>query len=56
MITINPNNYIQLLQTFPPRPIKSEKDLLAVQDVSDRLVDADEITPSVFVKRYSHEN
>lgn len=53
MITINPSNYIQLLQTFPLRPIKA---LLAVQDVIDRIVDADEITPSVFVKRYSHEN
>ena len=56
MITINHNNYIQLLQTFPPQPIKSEKDLLVVQGVIDRIVDADEITPSVFVKRYSHEN
>lgn len=34
-----------LLQIFPPRPIKSEKDLLAVQGVIDRIVDADEITP-----------
>ncbi len=34
-----------LLQTFPPRPIKSEKDLHAVQEVIDRIVDADEMTP-----------
>jgi HTH-type transcriptional regulator / antitoxin HigA len=45
MITAEPNNYIQLLQRFPPRPIKSENDLLAVQDVIDRIVDADKITP-----------
>jgi HTH-type transcriptional regulator / antitoxin HigA len=45
MITTEPNNYIQLLQTSPPRPIKSENDLLAVQDVIDRIVDADKITP-----------
>ncbi|GBO54830.1 hypothetical protein APA_2881 [Pseudanabaena sp. lw0831] len=44
MITAEPNNYIQLLQRFPPRPIKSEKDLLAVQEMIDRIVDADEIT------------
>jgi hypothetical protein len=53
MITINHNNYVQLLQTVPPRPIKAS---LAVHDVIDRIVDADEITPSVFFKRYSHEN
>jgi HTH-type transcriptional regulator / antitoxin HigA len=41
----NEPNYIQLLQTFPPRPIKSDEDLLAVQDVIDRIVDANQITP-----------
>jgi HTH-type transcriptional regulator/antitoxin HigA len=45
MTTAEPNNYIQLLQRFPSRPIKSEKDILAVQEMSDRIVDADEITP-----------
>ncbi len=39
------NSYIELLQKFPPRPIKSDEELLAVQEVVDALLDSGEITP-----------
>lgn len=39
------DSYIELLQKFPPRPIKSEAELLAVQEVVDALLDSGEITP-----------
>lgn len=45
MFTTEPNSYIELLQKFPPRPIKSEADFLAVQKVIDTLLDSGEITP-----------
>jgi HTH-type transcriptional regulator / antitoxin HigA len=45
MFTTEPNNYIDLLQKFPPRPIKSEVEFLAVQEVIDTLLDSSEITP-----------
>jgi HTH-type transcriptional regulator/antitoxin HigA len=45
MFTTEPNSYIELLQKFPPRPIKSEAELLAVQEVIDTLLDSGEITP-----------
>jgi len=44
MFTIEPNSYIELLQKFPPRPIKSEVELLSVQAVIDSLLDSGEIT------------
>ncbi len=34
-----PKTYIELLQEFPPRPIKSEEDLFATQQVIDSLID-----------------
>ena len=34
-----PNTYIELLLAFPPRPIKSESELLATQKVIDSLID-----------------
>lgn len=34
-----PKTYIELLQEFPPRPIKSEEELLATQEVIDSLID-----------------
>lgn len=34
-----PKTYIELLQAFPPRPIKSESELLATQKVIDSLID-----------------
>ena len=37
--------YIELLKKIPPRPIKSEADLLTVQKVIDELIDSKEITP-----------
>ncbi len=45
MLTIEASNYIKLLQEFPPRPIKSEEDLISVQNVIDKLIDSGEITP-----------
>jgi HTH-type transcriptional regulator/antitoxin HigA len=45
MFTTEPNSYIELLQKFPPRPIKSEAEFLAVQEVIDTLLDSGEITP-----------
>jgi HTH-type transcriptional regulator/antitoxin HigA len=36
--------YIELLKTFPPRPIASEKELLATQDVIDSLIDRGQLT------------
>lgn len=45
MFTTESNSYIELLHKFPPRPIKSEEELLAVQEVIDTLLDSGEITP-----------
>ena len=39
-----PKTYIELLQAFPPRPIKSEEELLASQQVIDSLLDRDRLT------------
>ena len=36
--------YIELLKTFPPRPINSEEELLATQKVIDALIDQEELT------------
>ena len=38
-------SYIKLLQTFPPRPIKSDEELLATQNVIDSLLDHTPLTP-----------
>jgi HTH-type transcriptional regulator / antitoxin HigA len=45
MFTTEPNSYIELLQNFPPRPIKSEEDFLATQKRIDSLLDSGQITP-----------
>jgi len=45
MLKTQSSNYINLLPEFPPRPIKSEEDLLAVQQVIDTLLDSGELTP-----------
>jgi HTH-type transcriptional regulator/antitoxin HigA len=37
--------YIELLKTFPPRPIASEEELLATQNVIDSLIDRTALTP-----------
>jgi len=34
-----PKTYIELLQEFPPRPIKSQEEMLATQKVIDFLID-----------------
>jgi HTH-type transcriptional regulator / antitoxin HigA len=36
--------YIDLVNEFPPRPIRSEEDFIAVQKVVDALLDADRIS------------
>ncbi|HEY9848027.1 MAG TPA: transcriptional regulator [Leptolyngbyaceae cyanobacterium] len=41
----NNNAYIELIKNFPPRPINSEKELLATQKVIDSLIDRSELTP-----------
>ncbi|MEH1868066.1 MAG: transcriptional regulator [Nostoc sp.] len=37
--------YIKLLKSFPPRPITSEEEFLATQEVIDSLIDKGELTP-----------
>lgn len=44
MFATEPDSYLQLLQTFPPRPIRTEEQFLSVQKVIDSLIDADELT------------
>ncbi|MGB7521723.1 MAG: hypothetical protein WA865_22530 [Spirulinaceae cyanobacterium] len=44
MFTASSNNYLELLNQFPPRPIKSEAEFIAVQEVIDTLLDSDQIT------------
>jgi HTH-type transcriptional regulator/antitoxin HigA len=41
----DPEIYLELLKTFPPRPITSEEQLLATQQVIDDLLDRPELTP-----------
>ncbi|MGF1522763.1 MAG: type II toxin-antitoxin system HigA family antitoxin [Leptolyngbyaceae cyanobacterium] len=45
MFATDSSSYIELLKKFPPRPIKSEEELFAVQEVIDNLLDSGEITP-----------
>lgn len=42
---INRKTYIELVQAFPPRPIKSEEELLVTQGVIDSLIDCAPLTP-----------
>lgn len=44
MFTADSKPYLELLQAFPPRTIKSEKDYGAVQEVVDELLDAETLT------------
>ena len=37
--------YIDLLNEFPPRPIRSDRDLIAVQKIVDTLIDAEQLNP-----------
>lgn len=41
----DPTSYMELLQAFPPRPIKTEEEMLAAQVVIDSLIDRGELTP-----------
>jgi len=43
--TPSTNPYIELLTSFPPRPITSEEELIATQKVIDSLIDKGELTP-----------
>ncbi|NEQ19220.1 MAG: transcriptional regulator [Microcoleus sp. SIO2G3] len=43
--TPSTNPYIELLTSFPPRPITSEQELIATQKVIDSLIDKGELTP-----------
>ena len=38
-------SYVELLQAFPPRPIKSEEEMQATQQVIDRLIDRGNFSP-----------
>ncbi|MHC5747451.1 MAG: helix-turn-helix domain-containing protein [Nostoc sp.] len=38
-------SYAELLQAFPPRPIRTEEELLATQSVIDSLIDNAPLTP-----------
>lgn len=40
-----PKTYIELLQSFPPRPIKSYEGMLDTQKVIDSLIDCAPLTP-----------
>ncbi|MBW4563217.1 MAG: transcriptional regulator [Mojavia pulchra JT2-VF2] len=42
--THNSNTYIELLKSFPPRPITTEEELFAAQKVIDSLIDKGELT------------
>ena len=42
---LNHKTYIELVQAFPPRPIKSEEEVLAVQEIIDSLIDRAPLTP-----------
>ncbi|TVQ07278.1 MAG: transcriptional regulator [Leptolyngbya sp. DLM2.Bin27] len=44
MFATEPESYLQLLQKFPPRPIRTEEQFLEVQSIIDSLIDADELT------------
>ena len=40
-----PKTYNELLQAFPPRPIKSKEEMFATQKVIDSLIDRASLTP-----------
>ncbi len=40
-----PENYFELIKTFPPRPITSEEELNATQEIIDSLLDRANLTP-----------
>ena len=44
MLTSDPSCYLELLREFPPRPIKSDEDLMTTQAVIDTLLDAEKMT------------
>lgn len=43
--TRSTETYIDLLKTFPPRPVRSEVELLETQKVIDSLLDRPQLTP-----------
>jgi HTH-type transcriptional regulator / antitoxin HigA len=44
MLIVEREKYIDLLNEFPPRPIKSGKDFIAIQKVVDALLDAKKLS------------
>jgi len=42
---ITTNQYVELLQKFPPRPVTSETEFEATQTVINQLLDKSELTP-----------
>ncbi len=44
MLAEKSDRYIELLQSFPPRPIKPETELEKVQEIIDGLLDSRELT------------
>jgi HTH-type transcriptional regulator / antitoxin HigA len=47
MLKTESNIYIELLQNFAPRPLKSEAEMRATQKVVDDLLDSKKITPDI---------
>lgn len=45
MLITERSKYLDLLNEFPPRPIKSNNDFIAVQKVIDALLDAEQLSP-----------
>lgn len=45
LVIRNNNAYIELLKSFPPRPITCEEEFLATQKVINFLIDKGELTP-----------
>lgn len=43
----NDHQYLELLKSFPPRPITSEDDLIKTQKMIDHLIDQGELTPDI---------
>lgn len=45
MIVTKSETYIDLITEFPPRPIKSEQDFIAIQKIVDTLLDLKQLSP-----------
>ncbi len=45
MLITKSEKYIDLITEFPPRPIKSEQDFVAIQKIVDALLDLKQLSP-----------